>query len=104
MVYIPTCTLACECLGTALDPSGREIIKTSLAPGREIEKQEKRERKHRGKDVEKGKQREDTQQPNIILIVNELGTVQPTSGCPQRCKRSEETRVGSRAITNPIRQ
>lgn len=25
-------------LGTALDPLGREIIKTSLAPGREIEK------------------------------------------------------------------
>lgn len=40
-VYIPPCSLAYECLGTALDPLGREIIKISLASGREIEKWEK---------------------------------------------------------------
>lgn len=70
-------------LGTALDPLGREIIKTSLAPGREIEKGEKGEGKHKGKDAEKEKQKRNTQQPKIILIVNELGKAQAESGCLQ---------------------
>lgn len=67
-------------LGAALDPLGREIIKTSLAPGREIEKGEG---KHKGKDAEKEKQKRNTQQPKIILIVNELGKAQAESGCLQ---------------------
>ena len=70
-------------LGTALDPLGREIIKTSLAPGREIEKEEKGEGKHKGKDAEKEKQKRNTQQPKIILIVNELGKAKAESGCLQ---------------------
>lgn len=63
-VYIPTC----ECPGTAWDPLGREIIKTSLAPRREIEKQEKGKGKHRGTDVEKEKQRKSLNSPALSYL------------------------------------
>lgn len=56
-VCTPACNLAFKC---PRDSLGREIIKTSLAPGREIEKQEKGEGEHQGKRYREEKTKEET--------------------------------------------
>lgn len=43
-----------------MDSLGREIIKTSLAPGREMEKQEKGEGEHQGKRYREEKTKKET--------------------------------------------
>lgn len=77
-----------------MDTLRREIIKTSLPSGREIETGEKGEGEHHGKRCGEEKTKDgNVQQPGIISIVNELGKLGLSQDVYKGCDK--ETRVGT---------